>query len=59
MVEPEPGAEVLRDRTWGRKKGSVTVVTMVSMVSTSYLEGLGSCCPSLRPSVPTFPYSPQ
>lgn len=22
VVEPEPGAEVLRDRTWGRKEGS-------------------------------------
>lgn len=21
VVEPEPGAEVLRDRTWGRKEG--------------------------------------
>lgn len=22
VVEPEPGAEVLRDRTWGERKGS-------------------------------------
>lgn len=34
VVEPEPGAEVLRDRTWGRKEGKVIVAIVCCLPHT-------------------------